>query len=226
MLDVIIQERGSEMKAQNVQPNLVQDLVDFSPRQGEVLDAALDLLVSAGDKLTMAAVTSAASCSKETLYNWFGDRDGLLVAIVQWQAAKVQMPNVDLAQLSKQKIENSLAKFGASLLGVLSGDTSVALNRMAIARSASSGSSLGHIMLQNGRFAMGKQLKPLLEAGADAHILTINDSEEAFAGFFGLLVRDIQIRLLLGDDILLSKNQISLQAQMAARQFLQLYSNS
>lgn len=214
------------MKSQNIQPNSAQDFVDFSPRQGEVLDAALGLLVNVRDRLTMAAVTSAASCSKETLYNWFGDRDGLLVAIVRWQAAKVQMPNVDLAQLNKQKIENSLAQFGASLLGVLAGETSVALNRVAIARTASSGSDLGHIMLQNGRFAMGKHLKPLLEAGADAQILTIADSEEAFAGFFGLLVRDVQIRLLLGDDISLSKKQITLQAQTAAQQFLQLYSNS
>lgn len=213
------------MKAQNVQPNSAQDLIDFSPRQGEVLDAALDLLVNMGDRLTMAAVTSAASCSKETLYNWFGDRDGLLVAIVQWQAAKVRMPNVDLSQLSRQNIEHSLVQFGASLLGVLTGETSVALNRVAIARAVSSDSNLGHIMLQNGRFAMGKHLKPLLEAGAGTRILNVIDSEEAFASFFGLLVRDVQIRLLLGDDISLSESQIILQAKAATRQFMQLYSN-
>ena len=47
-------------------------------RQAEVLDAALRLLVEEGDALTMAAVARRASCSKETLYKWFGDRDGLL----------------------------------------------------------------------------------------------------------------------------------------------------
>ena len=59
----------------------------FTPRQQAVLTAALDLLVEAGDGLTMTAVARRASCSKETLYKWFGDRDGLLTATVQWQAA-------------------------------------------------------------------------------------------------------------------------------------------
>ena len=67
----------------------------FTPRQQAVLTAALDLLVEAGDGLTMTAVARRASCSKETLYKWFGDRDGLLTATVQWQAAKVRVPLVE-----------------------------------------------------------------------------------------------------------------------------------
>ena len=54
-----------------------------------MLDAALRLMVEEGDRLTMTAVARRASCSKETLYKWFGDRDGLLTATVQWQASKV-----------------------------------------------------------------------------------------------------------------------------------------
>ena len=54
----------------------------FTPRQQAVLTAALDLLVENGDGLTMTAVARRASCSKETLYKWFGDRDGLLTATV------------------------------------------------------------------------------------------------------------------------------------------------
>ncbi|MBX9875717.1 MAG: TetR/AcrR family transcriptional regulator, partial [Beijerinckiaceae bacterium] len=47
-------------------------------RQQAVLDAVLSLMVEEGDQLTMTAVARRASCSKETLYKWFGDRDGLL----------------------------------------------------------------------------------------------------------------------------------------------------
>ena len=71
----------------------------WTPRQGEVLEAALGLLVVGGDKLTMNGVARKAHCSKETLYKWFGDRDGLLVATVQWQAAKVGVPRLDKAHL-------------------------------------------------------------------------------------------------------------------------------
>ena len=67
----------------------------LTARQKDVLDAALVLMVEQGDQLTMTAVASRASCSKETLYKWFGDRDGLLTATVQWQAAKVTVGSVD-----------------------------------------------------------------------------------------------------------------------------------
>ena len=49
----------------------------------------------------MTAVARRASCSKETLYKWFGDRDGLLTATVQWQAAKVRVPQVDRRHLDR-----------------------------------------------------------------------------------------------------------------------------
>src|SRR5919108_6355557 len=71
----------------------------FTARQQAVLDAALGLLVEQGDRLTMTSVARRASCSKETLYKWFGDRDGLLTATVQWQAAKVRVPRVDRHRL-------------------------------------------------------------------------------------------------------------------------------
>ena len=54
-------------------------------RRHEVLSAVLDLMVEEGDRFSMAAVARRASCSKEALYKWFGDRDGLLTATVRWQ---------------------------------------------------------------------------------------------------------------------------------------------
>ena len=70
----------------------------FSARQNAVLEAALRLLVQGGERaLTTAAVAAAANCSKESLYKWFGDRDGLLAAIVTYQASKVRVFDDDAA---------------------------------------------------------------------------------------------------------------------------------
>ena len=104
----------------------------LTDRQKVVLDAALGLLVEGGDGLTMTGVARRASCSKETLYKWFGDRDGLLTATVQWQAAKVRMVPVDREKLDKRALGIALEKFARDLLSVLSGDASVALNRLAV----------------------------------------------------------------------------------------------
>ena len=104
----------------------------FTPRQQQVLTAALELLVEGGDGLTMTAVARRASCSKETLYKWFGDRDGLLTATVQWQAAKVRVPHVDRRRLDAATLRESVEQFARDLLGTLAGEVSVTLNRLAV----------------------------------------------------------------------------------------------
>ena len=195
----------------------------FTPRQQVVLTAALDLLVEGGDALTMTAVARRASCSKETLYKWFGDRDGLLTATVQWQAAKVRVPHVDRHRLDADILRANIEQFARDLLGTLAGEISVTLNRLAVTDAGGPKRGLGAIVLENGRLEMGRRLKPVLEAGRDARLLRLDSSEEAFRTFFGLVVRDVQIRLLLGDDLHLSAEQIDKDVRAATEQFLSLY---
>jgi AcrR family transcriptional regulator len=192
-------------------------------RQQAVLDAVLALMVEEGDQLTMSAVARRASCSKETLYKWFGDRDGLLTATVQWQAARVRADNYDRQSLDAASLRKSLKDFAENWLSVISSQTSIALNRVAIGHAASGKSNLGGIVLANGRFAIGERLKPVLEAGREAGLLTFDDAETAFRTFFGLIGRDVQIRLLLGDALRLSRAEIERDAVRATDQFLALH---
>ena len=195
----------------------------FTPRQQQVLTAALELLVEGGAGLTMTAVARRASCSKETLYKWFGDRDGLLTATVQWQAAKVRVPRVDRHRLDGTELRQSIEQFARDLLGTLAGQVSVTLNRLAMSHAGEEKPDLGTIVLENGRLEMGRRLKPVLEAGRDARLLRFDSSEEAFRTFFGLVVRDVQIRLLLGDKITMTAADIDRDAMRATEQFLSLY---
>jgi AcrR family transcriptional regulator len=192
-------------------------------RQQAVLDAVLDLLVEGGDQLTMTAVARRASCSKETLYKWFGDRDGLLAATVRWQASKVRAGNYDQQKLDAEALRDSLEAFAANWLKVISSRTSIALNRVAVSHAASGRSNLGRIVLDNGRFAIGERLKPLLDAGRAAGLLAFDDAEEAFRAFFGLVGRDVQIRVLLGDPLKLSGAAIEREAKHAVDQFFILF---
>ncbi|MEW9804977.1 TetR/AcrR family transcriptional regulator [Mesorhizobium sp. ZMM04-5] len=192
-------------------------------RQQAVLDAVLDLLVEGGDQLTMTAVARRASCSKETLYKWFGDRDGLLAAAVRWQASKVRTGNYDRQKLDADALRDSLEAFAANWLKVISSRTSMALNRVAVSHAGSGKSNLGSIVLANGRFAIGERLKPLLEAGRAAGLLAFDDAEEAFRTFYGLVGRDVQIRLLLGDPLKLSTATIERDASYAVDRFFTLF---
>ncbi len=195
----------------------------LTARQQAVLDAVLSLMVEKGSGLTMTAVARRASCSKETLYKWFGDRDGLLTATVQWQASKVRAGNFDRQNLDAGALRESLKGFAANWLEVITSPTSIALNRIGISQAASRDGNLGSIVLANGRFAIGERLKPVLDAGREAGLLVFDDTETAFRTFFGLAGRDVQIRLLLGDTLTLSRAEIAADSERATEQFLTLY---
>jgi len=196
---------------------------EWTARQRDVLDAALRLMVEEGDNLTMAAVARRASCSKETLYKWFGDRDGLLTATVQWQASKVRVVPVDPGKVDLSSLVESLEGYARDWLKVIASDTSIALNRVAVSHAGSGKDNLGAIVLENGRFALAKRLKPVLDAGKRAGHLVFEDAETAFRTFFGLVGRDVQIRLLLGDWPGLTEAAIAEDAARATKQFLALY---
>ncbi|MGC4077573.1 MAG: TetR/AcrR family transcriptional regulator [Rubrivivax sp.] len=197
----------------------------FTPRQQQVLTAALDLLVEQGDRLTMTSVARRATCSKETLYKWFGDRDGLLTATVQWQAAKVKRATRrPLAPRCRVAADRASSSSPATCSATIVGQISVTLNRLAIGHAGAEKHGLGAIVLENGPLAIRRRLKPVLEAGREARLLRFDSSEDAYRSFYGLVVRDAQIRLLLGESLQLrAEAEIDRDAARATEQFLRIY---
>ncbi|MGB7336152.1 MAG: TetR/AcrR family transcriptional regulator C-terminal domain-containing protein [Salaquimonas sp.] len=200
-----------------------QNAADLSTRQREVLAVVLDLMVEEGDGFSMAAVARRASCSKETLYNWFGDRDGLLTATVQWQASKVRLPGLSAKGLTAGSFRDGLIAFAVSWLEVITGDVSAALNRLAVSHAGSGKSRLGEIVLKNGPLAMMKRLRPIFEIGEEAGLLRAPNVEFSLRSFFGLVVADWQIRKLLGEPTKPSQAGIRAVATRAVDEFLVLY---
>ncbi len=196
-----------------------------SARQHEVLEAALRLLVRDGARMTMSSVAAEANCSKETLYKWFGGRDGLLVAIVRWQAAQVRIAAPAGAGMDRAALAKGLRQFAEDWLQVVSSERSLALNRLAIGHAGEEGAGLGRIVLDNGRLALGQRMKPVLEAAQAAGLIAFDNAEEAFRTFFGLVARDVHIRLLLGECLKLSRAAIAQEATRAVDQFLRLYAS-
>jgi len=202
------------------QPRAVESL---SERQRQVLASALEMMVEAGDGFSMAAVARRANCSKETLYKWFGDRNGLLTATVRWQAAKVAMPELPEGELTREAFAAALAAFARNWLTVLTGDVSVALNRLAVAHAGSAKSALGRIVRQNGPYEMARRLSPLFAAGRQAGLVEFDRPEDAFRVFFGLVVADTQILALLGEPALPDAAAIERLASEAAQRFMTLF---
>jgi AcrR family transcriptional regulator len=196
----------------------------FSPRQNAVLEEALRLLVSGGEKaLTTAGVARAANCSKESLYKWFGDRDGLMEAMIAYQASKVKTGEANAGALTRDSLEKMLDDFAIALLDVLSGDVSLALNRLAIGQASRDGSQLGEMLLERGRKQIGRRAATLLIAAKRARLIEFDDVTEAYEMLYGLIVKDWHVRLLLGEDMSAAKKEFGSRARKAVAAFLRLY---
>lgn len=194
---------------------------EFSPRQNAVLEQALRLLVDGGEKaLTTSGVARAANCSKESLYKWFGDRDGLLSAMIAYQASKVRTFERNGERLTAASLHDHLVIFARDLLEVLAGDVSLALNRLAIGQSSREGSKLGKLLLERGRRQIDRRAMGLIEAGKRAGLLRFDDADMAYHCFYGLIVSDLHVRMLLGEPGLKDTGR---QAERAVTAFLRLF---
>ena len=77
---------------QSAAQTMTEEPAVFTQRQNAVLRAALGMLVEGGDRApATGTIARVANCSKESLYKWFGDRDGLLVAVIAYQVSKVRV---------------------------------------------------------------------------------------------------------------------------------------
>ena len=137
---------------------------------------------------------------------------GLLTATVQWQAAKVR----GRRSTRSGSMPRHCGRASSSSRRTADGDLRAHVGGAQPAGDRSRRrrhSDLGAIVLENGRLAMGKRLKPVLEAGRDARLLLLRQfGERRSARSSGWLARDVQIRLLLGDKLTLTKAEIERDA--------------
>lgn len=171
------------------------------PRAGEraerrerVIEAAFDELIEHGaEHVTMLGIARRAGASKETLYNWFGSREGLFEEMI-----------ISNADRSADRVREALDRGGdpiitlrgyaAGLLRLLTHERSVALNRAAMASP-----DLAAVLLANGRHRVGPIVEEYLARLADDGVLDLDDPAAGFSLLYGLVVQDTQIRVLLGE---------------------------
>ncbi len=171
------------------------------PRAGErearrqrIIDAAYAELIEHGyEKLTMLGVARRAGASKETLYAWFGNREGLFVSLITDNADRSAL-QVEAALAGDADPRDTLVNYSIGLLTLLTGARSVALNRAAM-----TAPDLATILLSSGRHRIGPLVEQYLARLDDEGYLAIDDAARAFMQFYGLVVQDTQIRVLLGE---------------------------
>ena len=94
---------------------------------------------------------------------------------------------------------------------------------MPSARRAARGAGLGRLLQERGRRQISKRAAALLEAGRKAKLLAFDSADEAYGTLYGLIVSDMHLRMLLGENAAALKKEFSPRAEKAVDAFLTLH---
>lgn len=197
-------------------------------RQQAIFAAAYKVLGEKGYKSTsMLAVAKMADASNETMYNWFGNKQGLLAAMIESNAAGAS--NILGSALSPndftyEEMTQILEQFGDVLLQMLTGEKAVALNRAATA-DVSDGNVLGQLLADNGREKIVPQLVQFFEVAIKNGHFKTHDSSEMTEIYLALLLADVQIRRVIGVTNAPDPAATKMHSQRVFELFSQLFAN-
>lgn len=166
-----------------------------SLRQRQIEAAAYEVLEAKGyGGTSMQGIAKHARASNETLYNWYGDKQGLFCALVMRNADEVKS-HLEAELETDHDALAILGSLGPKLLDLLTGDRAVALNRAA---AADGSGELGAVLSKAGRDAVFPLLEQVLLRARQEGQLRFESSAEAVGLYLDLLIGDQQIRRVIG----------------------------
>lgn len=190
-----------------------------SLRQQQIEDAAYEVLESKGyGGTSMLGIARKARASNETLYNWYGDKQGLFQALVTRNAAEVKDHLEEALQTDRDALA-ILRTLGPKLLALLTGDRAVALNRAA---AADTSGELGATISKSGRESVFPLLEKVVLRARDEGGLNFENSAEAVGLYLDLLIGDLQIRRVIGRQPQPSEDFRLARAERAVRHLARL----
>lgn len=145
----------------------------------------------------MDTIAIQARASKETLYKWFGDLEGLLKRLIERNADSAATPLLSALEEVPPNLSTArsvLEDFAASLLTFLTSEVSVVINRAALSSPA-----LANELTVSGPRRVRAAAAAYFEKLSHGGVISAGDGEHLFSLFFGLVIQDAQINVLLGE---------------------------
>ncbi|NNH81544.1 TetR/AcrR family transcriptional regulator [Rhizobium laguerreae] len=160
-------------------------------RQAEIETAAYELLRDRGYRSTsMLDIAKAAKASNETLYRWYGDKNGLFKTMVE-SNARATKAALDAAIRDDVDPLETLTQAAPILLSMLLGDKAISLNRAA---AADESRELGATIAAAGRDSVFPLIEKVIGRGLETAALAAPSAGVAAEWFLSLLIGDLQIR--------------------------------
>ena len=169
---------------------------DRDARRLEILEAAGAEFSQKGfAAATTLGLARRARMSKRDLYAMFGSKQGMLEALISHYTRSMTLaplaPAADLGALL-----DTLESFGRALLAQLLDDKRVLFYRLAIAEAPRS--DMARILHERGVAPVKQSVTDFLTAAVGARVVSPDDAQLIGDVFFGVLIGQSQIEILLG----------------------------
>lgn len=185
----------------------------------EIEHAAYALLSERGyDATSMLSIAKASRTSNQTLYRWYGDKRGLFKEMVRHNAARTK-EILEQALDGQSSATACLEHAAPVLLGMLTGEKAIALNRAA---AADHSGQLGAVIAEAGRDTIFPLFQSLMQKGMDDGEFKTGDARQLATWLINLLIGDQQIRRVIGVLPPPTKAQVKKNAKAAVVAFLLL----
>lgn len=211
------------MKSNRKKAAAAHEPVAAADRRSCILEAAYDTLSERGyGGASTLEIATRAKVSKRELYAEFGNKQGIIAALVNTRAARMRAPLQLPAVRDRGTLEAVLRRFGATMVGEVTQPPVIAMFRLAAAEAENS-PEVARTLDSAGREASRAALSKFLAEAQSAGLLEPGDPL-AFAGqFLSLLLGDLPMRLLLGVAKPPSAAEIERRAHGATEALLKLH---
>ena len=184
-----------------------------------MLDAAAQVIAEQGVTAPVATIARRAGVSKQTLYNHFGGKAGLIQVLILRRVDEFTAPLTDPG--GKTAPEAALTAFARGLMPALLADSYLTLLRVAI-QSAADIPDLARTVYETGSQATRTRLVAYLRAETRAGRLAADDAEAAADLFIGMLAAR-QVGGLIGRPAKIGDEDLAARCADIAHRFVRAY---
>ena len=193
------------------------------PRRGAILNAAFCLLMQRGyERTSTLDIASRAKVSKRELYQFFKSKAEIVSACIAERADRMRRPLTLPPAKDRQTFIASLTSFGLTFLREICDPAVVGIYRLAAIEPERS-PEVAQVLDTAGRETNRTALINLLKRAQSSGILVAGDPAIMASEYFGLLVGDVLLRLILGVADRPSARGIERRARAAAEAIVRLY---
>lgn len=167
-------------------------------RRQAILDAAHSLFLSKGyAAVSVDEIVRAAGGSKSAVYQFFGDKKGLLAAVTESLAEKM-LSEMDSGRAGGMSVRDSLHAMGLKLIRLILSEDAITQYRLAI-NNLTVDPSLSRLWYTRGPETTFRGFARYLKKEVDAGRLRIKNCQRAADMFLGMLICKDNIAMSIGE---------------------------